>query len=653
MPVKLKPIQIKQLAERKSPFTGLYHPNLSLASCHKLFISPHKSAFLYSIILLLISLATDVHGQKTPDTEFKPDTISVSKSNPDSYRRSFFAELAGNSFGVTGNYDRRFKSNRNDGWGFRAGAGIGSYYFTPEHVRRYIAVPLGINYILGKRRSGLESGIGFTTQFATSNVAFGDPSVMLIGVYNLGYRFQPLGSDLMFRAGWSPIFNRHGFFPGWAGVSIGYSLFRKDNRKITITEPKRQTVIALDDGKYKFWKDIGIGARFTPTFYRAAYINNPSPSNVYGPRHSSIDLGIYALRYFKDDRWGIKMGLDFGLIPWLVGVDAPMNAFGDGSGGDRQLNFGIGTNDFSYKALTISSVYKIPIKRRFLEISAGASIRDYAYGDGPDGVSVKFGRSTAPYEADDVTAEIRSLDEQFHISFPLAVDYVFRTGNRSQLKFGITNNIAVKPLYGDLTIIMYGDTYRGKYSPRTSFWGANAVFEYSLNKNAGNNRKKEIPSTEVTGKFRKSFYVESHGSGIFLSGHFDTRLKKDVNNGFGLRAGFGIGDPYYTTVTNDNKPSSGRAISLPVGINYILGKKRHGLEAGVGFTAQIARDNVREGFPAVKHLFPYHIGYRFQPKKEGLVARVALTPIKDKFRYWSNFEYIFYNTGISLGYSFK
>ncbi|MGB4400991.1 MAG: hypothetical protein WBJ10_16585, partial [Daejeonella sp.] len=94
---------------------------------------------------------------------------------------------------------------------------------------------------------------------------------------------------------------------------------------------------------------ISLGARFTANRYPSARVENPSPSNIYGSKHSSIETGIYGLRYFKNERMGIKMGFEFGLIPWDLGIDAPRNAFGTGSG-DGELNTSISFNDFSYKA---------------------------------------------------------------------------------------------------------------------------------------------------------------------------------------------------------------------------------------------------------------------------------------------------------------
>ncbi|HEY0768881.1 MAG TPA: hypothetical protein VGD31_00920, partial [Sphingobacteriaceae bacterium] len=227
-----------------------------------------------------------------------------------------------------------------------------------------------------------------------------------------------------------------------------------------------------------------IGVRFTNTLLPSALVENPSPSNIYSDRHASIETGIYGIKYFKGDKMGIKMGLEFGLIPWDMGVDAPRNAFGTGTG-DGQIHAGIGFNDFSYKAVTFSAAYKVLLKSRYLEIVAGASVRDYAFGEGIEDIGFAFNRSI-PYDPDDPThgqpdiyVQLAPLDDQFHISFPVSMEYVLRTTKRTKLKIGLMHNIAIKPLSeSELTVIMYGDTYKGKFSPRTGFWGFNMELEY-------------------------------------------------------------------------------------------------------------------------------------------------------------------------------
>lgn len=420
--------------------------------------------------------------------------------------------------------------------------------------------------------------------------------------------------------------------------------------KITIVF-KTTAVLVAAVVFHTYGQTTSLGARFTTNRYPSARVENPSPSNIYGSKHSSIETGIYVLKYFKSERVGMKMGLEFGLIPWNLGVDAPNNAFGTGTG-DWLFHQDISYNDFSYKSVTLSGAYKVPLKNRFLEIIAGASVRDYAFGDGDDGIWYTFNRAVRydpddPTQSPDINAVIKSLDDQFHISFPVSVDYVFKTGNRTQLKIGLMRNIAVKPISdSELTVIMYGKTYKGKFSPLTGFWGLNMQFDYDLKKKPGELLKRNHEPSNLMDRYRKALYIELRGSGISSSANYDMRLKKDRSDGLGFKAGIGNGRSYYTPVTNNNKSTLRTYLSVPLGINYILGKRRHGLESGVGFTPQIAMDKVENG-PGFISTIPFNIGYRFQPIKEGLIARVAWTPTLNKYGFYAGW------TGVSLGYSFK
>lgn len=159
---------------------------------------------------------------------------------------------AQNTVGI--NYDTRFKGN--SGWGYRVGVGYGcgnNSNFFDQDVKG-VGVPLEINYLLGKRHSKLEMGVGTNLGIyhvkesaweqeggatATSDTP-DDPSApsyawhetssnrfgYLVFV-NVGYRHERQ-NGLMYRLGISPSFNfgdSHGlkktfFYPyvglGWA-----------------------------------------------------------------------------------------------------------------------------------------------------------------------------------------------------------------------------------------------------------------------------------------------------------------------------------------------------------------------------------------------------------------------------------------------------
>lgn len=161
-------------------------------------------------------------------------------------RKTVFAELGGNGLVISANFDMRLKKDRNDGFGFRAGIGGGSlesvypdYYYYDNNGNvsfnlvkeriNLVTVPLSINYIVGKRRSGFEAGLGTTIVFANARNGFSnneittDKAAGLLGVMNLGYRFQPIKRGVMFHVNWTPIFSTSSFGAGWFGLGIGYS----------------------------------------------------------------------------------------------------------------------------------------------------------------------------------------------------------------------------------------------------------------------------------------------------------------------------------------------------------------------------------------------------------------------------------------------
>lgn len=115
----------------------------------------------------------------------------------------------------------RLKPDRNDGFGVSAGAGI---------VRNYITLPLTLNYIIGKNRSGFETGIGVTPIInlnpdIVNSVPFGDRDYIsrlgAAAVLNAGYRLQSR-NGFMLRANASAIYLDRLIAP-LPGLSIGYN----------------------------------------------------------------------------------------------------------------------------------------------------------------------------------------------------------------------------------------------------------------------------------------------------------------------------------------------------------------------------------------------------------------------------------------------
>ena len=163
--------------------------------------------------------------------------------------RSVSLELFGVHNAVGVNYDARFRSST--ALGYRVGLGYAyseDYNFLHNTTCLHgVAVPLELNYLVGKKRSKLELGFGtslgcyfvkyerYHSTFDPANggtfVAWTEPAhdcgfgYFLFG--DIGYRYQK-PSGFIFRVGSTPSFNfgdRHGIdrFPLTPHLSFGWS----------------------------------------------------------------------------------------------------------------------------------------------------------------------------------------------------------------------------------------------------------------------------------------------------------------------------------------------------------------------------------------------------------------------------------------------
>lgn len=149
-------------------------------------------------------------------------------------QKSVYVEVLGASNLVGVNFDSRFKPN--SPWGYRVGVGY-TYsknygLFSGSNSLKGVDVPLEANYLLGKKRSKLELGLGLNLGYYTEkydvwkakNIAeegelpyyvseyVGEDSHSTWGYFffgNIGYRYQS-SHGFQFRAGISPSFNLGG-----------------------------------------------------------------------------------------------------------------------------------------------------------------------------------------------------------------------------------------------------------------------------------------------------------------------------------------------------------------------------------------------------------------------------------------------------------
>lgn len=135
-----------------------------------------------------------------------------------------YAELGGPS--VAGlNFDSRF-SKKEAGFGGRIG--IGGFAIDGTGL---LFIPVGLNYLIGKdgTKNYLEVGANVTYVHATYDGQSVDPDNNIsntFGTLTLGYRYQPIGSGVTFRASVNPIiaFNAGVFWPFYGGFSVGYKI---------------------------------------------------------------------------------------------------------------------------------------------------------------------------------------------------------------------------------------------------------------------------------------------------------------------------------------------------------------------------------------------------------------------------------------------
>jgi hypothetical protein len=141
--------------------------------------------------------------------------------------KSVFFELAGNGGFVSVNFDSRF-NNSEKGLGYRAGFGFippsNSFGVSDPAVW---TVPVGFNYLLGKTRHYLETGVGATFYFynGTGSDFWGNTEIKkgtgIVFIPSAGYRYSPYGKAFQGRLFVSPIIDADGASFYW-GLSVGF-----------------------------------------------------------------------------------------------------------------------------------------------------------------------------------------------------------------------------------------------------------------------------------------------------------------------------------------------------------------------------------------------------------------------------------------------
>ena len=148
----------------------------------------------------------------------------------DSYHKNIYFEFLGSSILTGASYDMRLEKGRMDGMGFRAGVG-GLSISDNGQSAGLVTFPLEFNYVVGKRKSSLISGVGLLPAYAslsgqgdfTENEYVEAEGFGLAGGFlTFGYRLQPRKTGFMMQVIWNPlILRKSGFNAGWFGIGLG------------------------------------------------------------------------------------------------------------------------------------------------------------------------------------------------------------------------------------------------------------------------------------------------------------------------------------------------------------------------------------------------------------------------------------------------
>lgn len=143
---------------------------------------------------------------------------------------------------------------------------------------------------------------------------------------------------------------------------------------------------------------------------------------------------------------------------------------------------------------------------------------------------------------------------------------------------------------------------------------------------------------------QNNIYMEFFGASNTFGVSYDTRIKKGSQ--FGYRIGISYSYSSSSSFLFENS-SSTKGVTFPLEVNYLLGKKRHNLDLGVGLNIGIydanytytnySSQNVgsitiitpEETINRSETYFGYYIfsniGYRYQRKK-GFLFRTGISP---------------------------
>ncbi len=173
-------------------------------------------------------------------------TSEIDEDNPNSGRQ-VYAEIGGPGVIFSANFDSRFKKGSDLGLGYRVGLGFGvsdqyNYYYnnytdeagshyyvsSSSETSSYLTIPIGINYVFGKKSSPHSFEIGGGVTFLSKKIDLYnyDDSYnpgYVIGHTSFMYRKKPLNGGFTWRIGFTPIIGTAGDISPAMAVGIGYA----------------------------------------------------------------------------------------------------------------------------------------------------------------------------------------------------------------------------------------------------------------------------------------------------------------------------------------------------------------------------------------------------------------------------------------------
>jgi len=188
--------------------------------------------------------------------------------------------------------------------------------------------------------------------------------------------------------------------------------------------------------------------------------------------------------------------------------------------------------------------------------------------------------------------------------------------------------------------------------PRPSFVALRVEYGFNLSplKSQSGEFTKARTEPLPTNSRKKSVFIELMGNGFGATANFDMRFKRNQNDGLGFSAGAGI-----TT----------GALTFPLMLNYIAGKRRSSFEGNIGFSNFYSSgrnevfyfdDDMSDNNTQFVVAPVMSAGYRLQTYK-GLQLRAYLSAISAGFYYDKGIKndglFIISFPGISVGYSLK